>query len=141
VATLAFGIAATSVAFALVNSLFLRPPPIAEPVRLVRIYSAYAGGLQYFTLSYPDYADIRGLDAVFEGVVAEQPVPFGVGVRGWHSERFYEQMFEKTPEIVRFAQEAKSSDLDLSPSGTMLELERMWTFMSILNIRVRRDSF
>ena len=28
-----------------------------------------------------------------------------VGVRGWHSERFYASTFEQTPDILRFAQE------------------------------------
>ena len=29
-----------------------------------------------------------------------------VGIRGWHSERFYASTFEQTPEILRFAEDA-----------------------------------
>lgn len=91
VVTLAFGIASTCVSFSLVNSFFIRPLPVEDPERLVRIYSTYASGLQYFTLSYPDYADIRNLSAVFSGVVVEQPVPFSLGVPG-SSERVWGQL-------------------------------------------------
>lgn len=88
VLTLAFGIAANGVAFSLVNSFFLRPLPINEPERLVRIYSNYASGLQYFTVSYPDYADICRLSAVFSGVLVDKPVPVNLGVSG-ASERLW----------------------------------------------------
>jgi hypothetical protein len=46
VVTLAFGIAATSVSFSFVNSILLRPLPVREPARLVRLYSNYASGSQ-----------------------------------------------------------------------------------------------
>ena len=82
VVTLAFGIAANSVAFSLVNSLFLRPPPVEQPDRLVRIYSSFANGFQYFTVSYPDYADVKQLSAVFAGVSADEPAAVSLGVAG-----------------------------------------------------------
>lgn len=91
VLTLAFGIAANNVAFSLVNGFFLRPLPVEEPQQLVRIYTSYASGLQYFTLSYPDYADIRNLSAVFSGVLVEQPVPVSLGVPG-SNERVWGQL-------------------------------------------------
>jgi HAMP domain-containing protein len=82
IATLAFGIAANVVAFALIDSFFLRPLPVREPERLVRIYSSSPGGMQYFTVSYGDYADMRVLTSVFERVVVEEPVPLTLGVAG-----------------------------------------------------------
>ena len=40
-----------------------------------------------------------------------------IGVRGWHTERFYTSRFEQTPEILRFA-EAASVDLVAKRIGT-----------------------
>jgi predicted permease len=82
VVTLAFGIAASTVAFSLLNSFFIRPLPVREPERLVRIYTDYPDGPRHFTVSYPDYLDMRELDEVFEGVCAEEPVPLSLGDAG-----------------------------------------------------------
>jgi putative ABC transport system permease protein len=81
-ATLAFGIAANVVAFALIDTFFLRPLSVRQPGRLVRIYSSSPGGMQYFTVSYGDYADMRARTGVFERVVVEEPVPLTLGVAG-----------------------------------------------------------
>ena len=86
--TLAFGIAANCLAFSLINSFFIRPLPIQEPEQLVRIYSSFASGHQYFTVSYADYADMRQLSAVFSGVIVDEPVAASLGVRG-ASERLW----------------------------------------------------
>lgn len=88
VLALAFGIAATSLAFAVLNAFFLRPLPVRDPDRIVRIYSSYTQGFQHFTVSYADLADIRDLTSVFAGVVAEQPVPFSLSTSG-AAERVY----------------------------------------------------
>lgn len=82
VATLALGVAAASVAFSLLNGFFLRPLPVHEPERLVRIFTSYAAGLQYFTVSYPDYLDMRELTHVFSGALAEEPAPVTIAVPG-----------------------------------------------------------
>jgi putative ABC transport system permease protein len=82
VLSLAFGIAANTVAFSLLNSFFLRPPPFRQPEELVRIYSRSPDGMQYFTVSYGDYADMRALSDVFSGVALEEPVPLTLGAAG-----------------------------------------------------------
>jgi predicted permease len=82
IVTLAFGIAATSVSFSLVNGFFLRPPAVERPDQLVRIYPRSASGFVGFTISYPDYADIRELRDVFAGALVEEPLPIIVGVAG-----------------------------------------------------------
>ncbi len=81
VGTLALGIAATSASFSLVNGFFIRPLPIEQPDRIVRLYNAYANG-QYFTISYPDFVDIREVRGVFAGAVVEEPMPFSIGAAG-----------------------------------------------------------
>jgi predicted permease len=80
--TLALGIAATSVSFSLVNGFFIRPLPIHHPERLVRLYNTYTNGFQYFTVSYPDFEDMRALRDVFSDAVLEEPAAFSVGVAG-----------------------------------------------------------
>src|SRR5438128_7844971 len=78
VGTLALGIAATSASFSLVNGFFIRPLPIERPDRIVRLYNAYSNG-QYFTISYPDFVDMRDLRGVFAGAVVEEPAAFSIG--------------------------------------------------------------
>jgi predicted permease len=80
--TLAFGIAANCVALALINSFFMRSLPVHEPEQLVRVYSSFATGHQYFTVSYPDYADMRQLSAVFSGLILDEPVAASLGTPG-----------------------------------------------------------
>jgi predicted permease len=56
--TIALGIAATVTVFGFINSVFLRPLPVAQGARLVRVYFRAAGG-DYSTLSHAAYRVIR----------------------------------------------------------------------------------
>jgi predicted permease len=91
VCTLGLGIAATSVSFSLVNGFFIRPLPVRQPERFVRLYNAYARGVPYFTFSYPDFVDMRALGDVFADAVAEQPEAFSLGIAG-PSERVWGEL-------------------------------------------------
>ena len=93
VATLALGIAATSAAFSLVNGFFIRPLPIEQPDRCVRLFNVYANG-QYFTISHPDFADMRELTTVFAGAAAEDPMAFTAGVAGAYERLWGERVSE-----------------------------------------------
>jgi len=109
VVTLALGIAATSISFSLVNGFFVRPPPIRDPARVVRLYNTYANGFQYFTISYPDFEDMRALRDVFSDAVLEEPAAFGIGA-GRTSERIWGELVSEryfpvlgvTPQAGRF---------------------------------------
>jgi predicted permease len=58
VATLALGIAATTVLFTVVNGVLLRPLPYPHPDQLALIYAAYPQrGVDRGTLSIPDFRD------------------------------------------------------------------------------------
>jgi predicted permease len=87
VATLALGIAATSVTFSLVNGFFIRPPAISDPGRFVRIFNLSEND-QYSTISYPDFLDMREMGGVFDGALAEEPAAFSLGIAG-SSERVW----------------------------------------------------
>jgi predicted permease len=72
---LALGIGASAVVISFVNSILLRPLPVSEPERLVRLYTTYASGPRYFTLGPSDYLHAAGLRQVFSGVLADEPAP------------------------------------------------------------------
>jgi predicted permease len=80
VATLSLGIAASSVAFSLVNGVFLRPPPFQDPGRFVRVYHHTGTSAQYLPISSPEFDEIRKLDHVFDGALVEEPVPLALRI-------------------------------------------------------------
>jgi predicted permease len=72
VVTLAIGIAVNTIMFTLLNSLALRPMPVRNPDRLVRLYPIDAAGHRQNLFSYRDYLDYRDT-AVLDGVTAYIP--------------------------------------------------------------------
>jgi predicted permease len=65
VASLALGIGLNTTLFSMVNAVLFRSGPVAQPDRLVEIYSGMSEDFPQFTTSYPDYLDIRsGVDAL-----------------------------------------------------------------------------
>ncbi|NIR46297.1 MAG: ABC transporter permease [Gemmatimonadetes bacterium] len=84
VMTLALGIGANTAIFSVVDGILLRPLPYPEPDRLVAVWSDQTerGGPRREWLSYPDFADLRELDSVFEDVAVYAgwaPTLTGVG--------------------------------------------------------------
>jgi len=65
--SLAIGIGANTVIFSLVNSILLRPRPVADPDRFVELY---VGDRQhpYETCSYPSFLDLQAENGVFSGL-------------------------------------------------------------------------
>ena len=69
VISLAIGIGANSTIFSIVNSLLLRPRPLANPEQIVELYSGDTEQ-PYQTSSYPSYLDFRERNEVFSGLAA-----------------------------------------------------------------------
>ena len=69
VVTLALGIGANTAIFSLVNTVLLRPFPVAHPERLVSL-SVTGKNDSLQALSYPSYIDYRDRNDVFDGLYA-----------------------------------------------------------------------
>jgi putative ABC transport system permease protein len=67
--TLALGVGANTAIFTVVNAVLLQPLPFHEPERLVRVWRSSAEE-DRTALSFPDFADIRAQQTVFERMAA-----------------------------------------------------------------------
>ena len=81
VATLALGIGANTAVFSLVNTVLLRPLPIAQPERVVEI-TPLRKGADMGSFSYPFYRDYRDKNEVLEGLAAYRFVPMSLSQNG-----------------------------------------------------------
>ncbi|HLL75964.1 MAG TPA: ABC transporter permease [Pyrinomonadaceae bacterium] len=91
VVALAVGIGANATIFSFVNAMLLRPMVgVAEPERLVAVYTSdYSSGL-YGASSFPDYMDFRAQSDAFEGLAAFQTAVANLAAPG-----------DETPERAR----------------------------------------
>src|SRR4026209_1466204 len=78
--TLAIGIAVNTIAFTLLNSLALRPMPVRDAGRVVRIYPIDEHGRRQNLFSYPDYQSYRDQARSFDALVAYIPSEITLGV-------------------------------------------------------------
>lgn len=90
------GIAATTTIFALINTVFLRPPALVRaPERLVAVYTSDFSGPRYGNSSYPDYLDFRKAGDGVLGLAAYSPRPFSLATRG-ESVRTFGELWKST---------------------------------------------
>ena len=76
--SLAVGIGANSAIFSIVDSVLLRPRPVADPERLVALYVGEREQ-PYQTCSYPSYLELRDRNQVFSGLAAYTIRQFRLG--------------------------------------------------------------
>jgi putative ABC transport system permease protein len=69
--TLALGIGANSAIFSVVNGVLLRPMPLEDPDRLIKIWETFLPGGQG-TASAPNLKDWREQNTIFKGIAAYQ---------------------------------------------------------------------
>ena len=83
VVALAVGIGANTTIFSFVNALLLRPPAgVAQPERVVAVYTSDFSSGRYGASSFPDYLDFRDQSRAFEGLAAYQSMVANVSARG-----------------------------------------------------------
>ncbi|HEV7474996.1 MAG TPA: ABC transporter permease, partial [Pyrinomonadaceae bacterium] len=82
VITLALGIGANTAIFSLVNTVLLRPLPVARPHELVEVYGTFHNGADYTIQSYLNYKDYRDRNDVFSGLVAYRFAPMSMSNDG-----------------------------------------------------------
>jgi predicted permease len=82
VSTLALGIAVNTIAFTLLNSLALRPMPVRDAHRIVRIYPVDSKGQRGNLFSFPDYLALRAQNRSLDGLVAYIPAEITLGRDG-----------------------------------------------------------
>ena len=73
IAMLAIGITANTTVFTLIDSLVLRPMPVRDAARVVRVYPVDATGRRQNLFSYPDFADYRAQSRGFDALAAYIP--------------------------------------------------------------------
>jgi predicted permease len=73
VLSLAVGIGFNTTLFSIVDALLFRPLAIADPARIVDVYTRGADGDTYGTSSYPDFIDFTAANAVFAGMLGYSP--------------------------------------------------------------------
>jgi len=59
IVSLGLGIGGNTAIFTLVDALLLRPMPVAEPDRVVSIYTSDFSSTKYGGSSYPDFVDFQ----------------------------------------------------------------------------------
>src|SRR5438105_10402177 len=79
VVTLTLGIGANTAIFSVVNTLLLRPLPFTDPHRLVQVWEAnFKRGQNTMDVSYPNFADWRDQNQVFEQIAAYSDKTFNL---------------------------------------------------------------
>lgn len=81
VLTLALGIGANTAIFSLLNTVLLRPLPIADAGQIVALVNA-SGGNRFSAFSYPNYRDLRDRNDVFAGLLAYRFAPVSLSHDG-----------------------------------------------------------
>jgi predicted permease len=85
VVALALGIGVNTSIFSLYNAIALRPLPVKDPGRVVRLYRTTRGESGANVLSYPEYKDYRDGNPVFSGLAAWAWTGLSMGT-GEHAE-------------------------------------------------------
>jgi predicted permease len=89
VMSLALGIGANTAIFSLVNTVLLRPLPVAQPEQIVAIYGTLHNGADDTLTSYLNYKDFRDRSRdVFTGLLAYRFAPMSLS-QGGNNERIW----------------------------------------------------
>jgi putative ABC transport system permease protein len=82
VLTLGLGIGANTAIFSLVNTVLLRPLPIAQPEQVVTLNFGTPGRGVFPLIGYPEYTDYRDRNQALAGLAAMSMTPVGLSNNG-----------------------------------------------------------
>lgn len=83
VSVLALGLGLGATVFAVADALVFRPPPVAEPQRLLNVFAAGDSGVSdYEPVSYPDVRSLRQMARSFASVTAYAPTTVTIETAG-----------------------------------------------------------
>ena len=83
ITALALGIGANTAIFSVVSAVLLRPLPYPEPEQIVAVWAADSKKADSQTaFSFPDFADVRAQNQVFNGLAAYDSTSFAVTDNG-----------------------------------------------------------
>src|SRR6185436_11019269 len=82
VLSLALGIGANTAVFSAVEAVFLRALPVADPARLLVLFTTIQGIPGSLPVSYPNFVDYRDSNTVFSHLVSATPVTLGLSGDG-----------------------------------------------------------
>jgi len=95
--SLTIGIGANTAVFSLVNGLFLRPPPFADPQDLVQVLTGPRDGVPSSDVRWAEFEGIREVDDVFVGVGGYDGIFAGLRDTGGTRSAFVEAV---TPNLL-----------------------------------------
>ena len=76
--SLGLGIGGNTAIFSLLSALLLTPMPVADPARIVTIYTSDFSSTRYGASSYPDFLDFRQRGSTVADVTAYKPTPMSM---------------------------------------------------------------
>ena len=88
--SLGLGIGANTAIFSLLDALLLTPMAVAEPDRVVAIYTSDFSSTRYGSSSYPDFQDFRQRAATVVDLAAYRPAPVSMNITGESEMTFVE---------------------------------------------------
>jgi hypothetical protein len=80
VLSLGLGVGANTAMFSLVDSLLLRPLPVADPDTLVDVFTAGGDGDVHATSSFRDFQDLKAANTVFSDMIGYSPMFAALGL-------------------------------------------------------------
>jgi len=89
--SLGLGIGANTTIFSFLNAFFLRPLPVADPGRVVAVFTSDHSGPLYGNSSYPDYLDFKDGTEAFSGLAAWTIAPMSLG-EGSETDRVFGEL-------------------------------------------------
>jgi putative ABC transport system permease protein len=131
IATLAVGIGSATAIFSLAEALVLRPLPLAESDRLVRVFSTNPTlGTGRFSVSHPDYDDFTSRGDLFESasfyVERDRDVSDGGDPERVRTVAVHEDYFQTLRSPVALGRVFGTGDHDPASEATAVLAEAFW---------------